>query len=111
MAKATRKNRTGPLEIAVGWQGDGGVYEIQPWDEDRIREAFPEAIIIPGMLVGYDKSEDYERFHGRYWQQIALMLTGLTPEQIARLGGIRIWDPEAEKVLWEWHPDPVMAPR
>ena len=111
MPKAPRKPRTGPLEIAVGWQQDGGVYELQPWDEDRIREAFPDAVIIPGMLVGYDETEDFERFHRRYWQQIALMLTGLTPEQIARLGGIRIWDPTAKKVLWEWHPEQVTVPR
>jgi hypothetical protein len=111
MAKATRKNRTGPLEIAVGWQGNGGVYMLQPWDKDRVREAFPEAVVIPTMFIGYDEAEGYERFHRPYWQQIALMLTGLTPERIARLGGIRIWDPEAQKVLWEWHPDQVVAQR
>jgi hypothetical protein len=111
MAKARRKNRTGPLEIAVGWQGNGGVYQLQPWDERRVREAFPEAAIIPTMLVGYDKTEDFERFHRPYWQQIALMLTGLTPEQIAGLGGIRLWDAAAHKVLWEWHPEQVTAHR
>jgi hypothetical protein len=110
MAKAPKKTRTGPLEIAVGWQHDGGVYQLQPWDERRIREAFPEAVIIPTMLVGYDKTEDFERFHRRYWQQIALMLSGLTPEQIASFGGFRLWDAAAHKVLWEWHPDAVMAP-
>jgi hypothetical protein len=111
MAKATRKNRTGPLEIAVGWQNDGGVYMLQPWDKRRIHETYPEAIVIPRMLVGYDETENFERFHRPYWQQIALMLTGLTPERIARFGGIRLWDAGTEKVLWEWHPDAVTAQR
>ena len=111
MPKAPRKPRTGPLEIAVGWQGSGGVYQLQPWDEDRVREAFPEAVLIPTMLVGYDQTRDYERFHRPYWEQIARMLTGLTPEQIAHFGGIRFWDAETEKVLWEWHPDAVTARR
>lgn len=111
MGKVSSNHRKGPLVIAVGWQHDGGVYMLQPWDEARIREAFPDAVINPGMLVGYDKSEDFERFHRPYWQQIALMLTGLTPEQIAHFGGVRLWDAAAHKVLWEWHPGQVTAPR
>ncbi len=111
MPKAVKKPRTGPLEIAVGWQGNGGVYMLQPWDKQRVQETYPEAVIIPAMMVGYDRTEDFTRFHRPHWQQITLMLTGLTPEQIARLGGVRLWDPEAKKVLWEWHPDAVTVPR
>jgi hypothetical protein len=111
MAKAPRKPHTGPLEIAVGWQGNGGTYQLQPWDRRRIREAFPEAVMIPSIFIQYDEKEGYERFHRPYWQQFALMLTGLTAEQIARFGGIRLWDAETEKVLWEWYPDSVTAPR
>jgi hypothetical protein len=110
MAKALKKTRNGPLEIAVGWQGNGGTYQLQPWDERRVREAFPEAVLIPSIFIEYDPEEGYERYHPPYWKQFALMLTGLTPEQIARLGGIRLWDAAAHKVLWEWHPDRVTTP-
>jgi hypothetical protein len=117
MTKAVRKKHavprkhTGPLVIAVGWQQNGGVYMLEPWDKDRIREAFPGAVVIPTMLVGYDKTEDYNRFHRPYWEQIAQMLTGLKPEQIAHFGGIRLWDPVADKILWEWRPEPVTDSR
>jgi len=66
-ARSRRRIRTGPLEVATGWQNEGGVYQLQPWDVDRVHEAFPEAIILPTMLVGYDQTEDYNRFHRRYW--------------------------------------------
>src|SRR5262249_39752777 len=92
------------LIINVGWQGDGGVYQLDLDSEERIRGTFPEANIIKDMLVGYDEKGDFERFHRPHWQQFALMLTGLMPEQIGQLGGIRIYDPVAEKVLWEWDP-------
>jgi hypothetical protein len=92
------------LIVEVGWQYDGGVYEVHHWSEDRIRAAYPEAVINPGILLGYDETEDYERFHRPYWPQLVQMLTGLTPEQIAALGGVEIRDDEKEKTLWTWHP-------
>jgi hypothetical protein len=35
---------------------------------------------------------------------MAKMLTGLTAAQIAALGGICIYNPDTEKVVWRWHP-------
>jgi hypothetical protein len=104
MARALNSRPRDGLLIDVGWQGDGGVYQLDLRSEERIHEAFPEAVVIGGMLLDYDKTKDYNRFHRPYWEQIARMLTGLTPEQIGRLGGVRIYDPVARKVLWEWHP-------
>ena len=95
------------LTIEVGWQGDGGVYLLGLRSQERIREAFPDARIISDMLIAYDKKRDYERYHRPYWEQIARMLTGLTDEQIARLGGIRIYEVYPNKVIWEWKPTPV----
>jgi len=39
------------------------------------------------------------------------MLTGLTPEQLAHFGGIRFLDAAAQKLLWEWKPEPVTTPQ
>jgi hypothetical protein len=93
-----------PLEIYVGWQQDGGVYGLEPLSKRAIQEAFPQAVIHPLIMIGHDRSADIDRFHRPHWEQMAQMLTGLTAEQIARLGGVRIYDPEAEKVIWEWRP-------
>jgi hypothetical protein len=93
------------LFMEAGWQGDQGVYGLSSWTKDRIREVYPDALIIPVILMGMDKAGDYERYHRPYWEQIARMLTGLTSEQIGRLGGIRLVYLPAKKVLWEWHPE------
>jgi hypothetical protein len=106
-AKPTRRDvrDTEPgLVISVGWQYDGGVYGLDPRSKRRIREVFPDALINPGILFGYDKTEDYNRFHRPHWETLAQILTGLTPEQIGQLGGVYIYDPMAETILWRWDP-------
>lgn len=40
-----------------------------------------------------DTVSDFEKLHGPLWKQIVSMLTGLSWEQIAGLGGIKIYDP------------------
>src|SRR5690242_12995194 len=86
--------------IDVGWQNDGGVYMLNWRGEDLIREKYPDAVINPGILLGYDETEDYNRFHRPHWESLAQIITGLTPEQIAALGGVTIYDPVAKKVIW-----------
>ena len=96
------------IYIVVGWQGDGGVYRLFPSSKERILEHFPDALVnSDGMLVGYDKYRDYERYHRPYWKEMAKMLTGLSEEQIASLGGVRIYQPVVEKQIWEWLPETV----
>ncbi|HKI37594.1 MAG TPA: hypothetical protein VKA46_37405 [Gemmataceae bacterium] len=112
-AKKTAKKK-GPepdqgLVIEVGWQYDGGVYMLSWRSKELIREKYPDAVINPGILLGYDKTEDYNRFHRPYWETLAQIITGLTPEQIAALGGISIYDPRNEKVIWRWDPGSLKA--
>jgi hypothetical protein len=116
MAKATtrtaKKKDPKPdrgIVIEVGWQQDGGVYMLSWRSKDLIREKYPDAVINPGTLLGYDKTEDYNRFHRPHWPALAQIMTGLTPEQISALGGVSIYDPLKEKVIWRWDPEALKA--
>jgi hypothetical protein len=93
--------------IDVGWQYDGGVYRPDVLSEDLIREKYPDAVVNPGILFGYDETKDIDRFHRPYWETLAQILTGLTTEQIATLGGVTFWDADHEKVIWHWKPRPI----
>lgn len=95
------------IVIEVGWQYDGGVYMLDPRSEDLIQEKYPEAVINPGILFGYDDTKDVNRFHRPYWETLAQIITGLTPEQIAALGGVTIYDMDNGKVIWRWKPKAV----
>jgi hypothetical protein len=90
--------------LEVGRQGDGAVYGIDAFSQDRIRENYPDAQMLPDVVLGLHRDADCDRLHRRYWPQVAMMLTGLTAEELAALGGVRLWDPEAGKIIWEWQP-------
>jgi hypothetical protein len=104
MADRMKKLAEDALLIVVGLQHDGGVYQLDPLSERRIEEAFPGANVLPVVVLGYRTEADFERTHRPHWEQVAKVLTGLTPEQIARLGGVRVYDPERNRVVWEWRP-------
>jgi len=105
VATPQRKKRPPGLQISVGWQYNGGVYRLDPWHTREIRAAFPEARVIEdGLLLGYNETRDYELYHKPFYEQIAQMVTGLTPEQIGQMGGVRFYYPEADEIIWEWHP-------
>jgi hypothetical protein len=97
------------LVIEVGWQQDGGVYMLDGRSKKLIRERCPDAVINPGTLLGYDKTEDYNRFHRPYWEVLAQIMTGLTAEQIAALGGVSIYHPVEKRIIWRWDPASLKA--
>ena len=111
MGKTSKKNNSKPIIIHVGRQHDGGVYDLDPLSLRRIRENFPMANVIPGILIGYQKEDDFIRVHGPLWSQMVAMLTGLNNDQISMLGGVRLYDPETESVIWEWKPEPASRQR
>ena len=99
-------NRNGePLLVWVGLDGEGSVYILDPRSEDRVREAFPEARVLPKVFFGYKREEEFETLHGPLWPLAGTLLTGLTLEQIGQLGGVKFYLPRRDKVVWEWPPD------
>lgn len=82
-----------PLVIHIGRQSDGCAYELNPRSRVEILRRFPGVRSVPGVFVGYDTRAEFEELHGPMWKQIAMMLTGLTWEQIESMGGVRIYDP------------------
>src|SRR5262249_14996685 len=113
MARATKTARKpklpvrkleGPVLIYMGWDNNGCVYELHPRSEDMVKERFAPDRMLPLVFLGYEKEEDFERLHVPHLQLVGTLLTGLTLEQIAQLGGLRLYDPKAKKVMWEWLP-------
>ncbi len=83
-----------PIIIEYGLQGDGVTYRLEAGSRRRIAGAFQG--VHPSrhnVFVGYDTREDFENVHGPIWRQIAIILTGLSWEQIQKLGGARLLDP------------------
>jgi hypothetical protein len=53
------------------------------------------------VFVSFDTQWSFERFHGPMWTQIAMLLTGLSEEQIQDLGGFSFVSPKDSEVVFE----------
>ena len=90
----------GPVEIAVGCQSDGCAYRLQPTSLSLVKQRFPNARMVPGVFLGTNTpTNPQEQFQDAMWDQVATLLTGLTPTQLDELGGYRIYDPANDRVL------------
>jgi hypothetical protein len=97
------------LLITVGIQQDGATYGLEAPSKRRIREAYPQLDLLRAVFLGHYKDSDFDRLHPPRWKEMALLLTGLSEDQIAQMGGVRLYSPEREEVLWEWKPAAVTS--
>lgn len=87
------------LLINIGRQSDGCTYQLNPRSRAEIRNKFPGVHSAPSIFVGYETQSDFESLHGPMWKQIAMMLTGLSWDQIEAMGGVSMYDPMASEVM------------
>lgn len=93
------------LLVYMGIQNDGTVYELDTRSKERITKAYPEVNQLPMIMLGHKRDTEFERLHPPLWGKMVQMLTGLTKGQIARLGGVRIFDMDNDLLRWEWLTD------
>jgi hypothetical protein len=106
---ALRRMSRDALLICIAIQHDGAVYDLDSQSEFRIKERYPDATPLESIMLGHRREADFERLNRPRWEPMVLLLTGLTPEQIADLGGVRIYDIEQEQVVWQWKPEVVRS--
>jgi hypothetical protein len=92
-----------PLLVQVNQQPHGSFYALEFLSQRRIRELFPEVHGLPSVFFGFNKEDEFESLHRPLWPLAAKLLTGLTEDQIARVGGVRFYNPWTKEVVWEWH--------
>ena len=90
------------LEIYVGRQSDGSTYSLHPISYKLIRKRFPGVRPQPNLFMGRDSAQTaYQAINGANYDQIAVLLTGLSARQMKELGGYRVVDPASGLVLHE----------
>lgn len=87
------------IQINIGKQSDGCVYELHPLSRRDIRAKFPSVRAAPSVFIGYKTEAEFEALHGPMWMQVVQMLTGLGPSQIKKLGGAKIYDPLTKREI------------
>lgn len=99
-APAGGGQQQGPLEILVGSQSDGKTYSLHPNSLKRLRSRFPEVHPRPSVFIGSNQYADIEASVESPYEQVAIILTGLSSRQLHELGGYRIVDPLSDLILY-----------
>jgi hypothetical protein len=89
-----------PLTIFSIPTSEGTEFRLEPTSQERILMHFPNARPAGTVTFPAKVRTDYERQHGSVWDQVIIVLTGISGEAVTRLGGIRIVTPEG-KLLHE----------
>jgi hypothetical protein len=96
------KGPIGPVTIYVNPQSEGCTFQLRLNGRNRIRKKFP--LVEPWkkpIFIGYQAWDDFERNDWSVLLQVTRLLTGLSEDQVDQLGGVRFYDPSAERTLWE----------
>jgi hypothetical protein len=90
-----------PVVIYVTRQSLGSTFAIHPHSRTAIRRRFRDARPVSNIYVEYITQSDFEATHGPIWDHIAMVLTGLSAEQLAELGGYQVIDPRTERIVYD----------
>lgn len=88
-----------PIVVYVGSSLDGTSFALDPVSQHRIREAFPGVhVSTRHIFIAHDTQEDFERSIGRFEDQIAVLLTGVSATQLAeRFPVVSFLDPRSKR--------------
>lgn len=100
-ASARRTRAVEPIVIYVGTSVDGTSFALDPSSQQLIREAFPDVqVSTRNIFIGHDTREDFERSVGRFEDQIAMLLTGVSARRLSeRFRVVSFRDPRTSHEL------------
>jgi hypothetical protein len=79
-----------PLDVLAERVADGTVYRLAPTSLERIMRRFPNARLTGEVFFSTQTQKDHERDRGPVWDQVIVLLSGLTEAQVNELGGYRV---------------------
>ena len=89
----------GPINLLVGRRSDGWAYGLDPYSSTLVRRRFPHARLMHGLYIYTDTQPGAETAQASLWDQVVRIVTGLSEEQLADLGGYRVYDELQKKLL------------
>ena len=74
-----------PIIVYVGGSVDGTSFALDPVSQQRVREAFPEVLVSTRhIFIAHDPRETFDQSVGRFEDQIAVLLTGVSTDRLAQ---------------------------
>ena len=94
------------ITVWVGKDWDGFTFRLRPQTRVMLRSRFPDAEMIPQMSISFATRSNYEAIHGPMYRHVLEMLTGLTSEEIDKIGGGVFVEATTETPLYDTRKEP-----
>ncbi len=79
----------------------GADFSLHPHSKAFIHRRFPQSRPVSSISIEWNTKSDFEQEHGPIWDHIAVVLTGLSLEQLATLGGYQVYDLMREQTVYD----------
>jgi len=98
---ASRTADDDPIIVYVGTSLDGTTFALDPLSQQRVRDAFPNVhVSTRHVFIAHDTREDFEQSVGRFEDQLAALLTGVTAERLAEtFSFVSFRDPKSDREI------------
>src|SRR5205807_4035743 len=99
------------ITVWVGKDWDGFTFRLRPETKRLVKDLQPKTKSFAGgkepelpmsqVSISFDEKKGFEALHGPVYTYILEMLTGLSEEEIEKLGGAIFRDAKTEEKIWE----------
>jgi hypothetical protein len=79
----------------------GADFSLHPHSRTLIRRRFPGSPMVSSISIEWSTKSDFEQQHGPLWDHVAMVLTGLSIEQLQSLDGYQIYDLLSERNIFD----------
>lgn len=93
------------IVVEIGKQMNGATFQLSPQTRVALAETTGRQLPTSSVFVSYDTKSNFEAMHGPFWSHIVALLTGMSDDQIRRLGGFSVVSPTDNEVLFESPPN------
>ena len=90
------------LLINVGKQFEGYTFRLQPKSRLWLGQQFPDVPRVGTVFISADTKQDITYIHDQILFQVFTLLTGLSKEQLKKLGGLAVFNPQTNKEVFTY---------
>jgi uncharacterized protein YgfB (UPF0149 family) len=77
-------NPLNDIIILANQRSDGTVFALHPQTKQKIQKDFPEISLFSQLFIGEEEKKLFKNVHASEWNQIVILLTGLSREKIKK---------------------------
>jgi hypothetical protein len=89
------------IVVEVGKQMDGATFQLSPQTRATLASKTGRSFPASSIFVSYETPKKADGVQGPLWGHIVALLTGLSEDQIHKMGGFSVVSPTDDEILFE----------